>query len=111
METNKVVEIKSTEDFYAILKALPDKYFIVDFNAEWCGPCKRIKPQFHELAHNNPKIGFLSVDVDKVSELAEDYEVTAMPTFIILLGDKIKGRIIGANIEQVSKVVNQISTL
>ena len=109
METNKVVEIKSSDDFYSILKALPNKYFVVDFNADWCGPCQRIKSDFHELAHNNPHIGFLSVNIDNVSEVGEDYEITALPTFLVLMRQEIQEKVVGADIKKLTEVVNKIN--
>ena len=60
-------------------------HLAIDFNAVWCGPCKRFAPQFEELAETYEKhIHFLSVDVDKVPELAARYKVSALPTFMLL---------------------------
>ena len=54
---------------------------IVDYSAEWCGPCKIIGPYFSELADKNPSLLFVNVDVDDMDSIASENGITAMPTF------------------------------
>lgn len=71
---------------------------VIDFNATWCGPCKKMKPIFERLAKEfKGKYNFVSIDIDKFQEIAEKYKIQAVPTFIILDEDGIEvNRITGA---------------
>jgi len=57
---------------------------IIDFTASWCGPCKRIAPHFKKFESDYPNITFFKIDVDEYRELAEQFKISAMPTFVIL---------------------------
>ena len=107
MQTNKVIEIQTIEEFNKYINT-PNKLFVIDFNADWCGPCQRIKPDFHELAHNNINIGFLSINVDKVSEVSDYLEISMLPTFVYIKDNKVLGKVIGADIDNVSKQLEQL---
>ncbi|MDE5650989.1 MAG: hypothetical protein K2I35_08305 [Duncaniella sp.] len=66
-------------------KALPT---IIDFNATWCGPCRRFAPIFEEAAKEyKGKAIFMSVDVDNSPVAAQQFEVSAIPQVSILLPD------------------------
>lgn len=56
---------------------------LVDFYANWCGPCKMLSPIIHELSEEITDIKFLKVDIDEESELAEKYDVMSIPTIIL----------------------------
>jgi thioredoxin 1 len=78
---------------------------LVDFWAEWCGPCKMISPLLDQIADANVgKVTICKVDVDKNQEIAAQYNVRAIPTLLIFQGGKIKDQIVGmtskANLEQ-----------
>ncbi|MFM2000546.1 MAG: hypothetical protein RL204_2493 [Bacteroidota bacterium] len=62
-----------------------DKPMFIDFNATWCGPCKLMKPMFEELAiQYQGKVNFISIDTDKNPEIADQYGVTSIPTFVLV---------------------------
>lgn len=57
---------------------------LVDFYAEWCGPCKMMKPRLLDVAERmSGKAKIIEIDVDKEKELAERYRIQSVPTFII----------------------------
>ena len=61
---------------------------IIDFNADWCGPCQRFKPVFHSAAKTNKKKAiFVSVNVDKNPKTAEKFGVRGIPQITILYPD------------------------
>lgn len=65
-----------------------DNPVIIDFNATWCGPCQAFKPNYHNVARKYAdRATFYSVDVDNHGELAAHYNVTSIPTVIILKAD------------------------
>ena len=74
------------------------KITIVDFYADWCGPCRRIGPVLEQIAAANPNIALQKVNVDKHPDLAKEYHATAIPHIIIY--DRNGGEVdtvIGAN--------------
>ncbi|GBG28778.1 Thioredoxin [Hondaea fermentalgiana] len=78
---------------------------LVDFHAEWCGPCKMIAPKVKELAKENPSIFFCKVDVDEAEETAANLKITAMPTFIAFKsGTEIK-RVLGASEDKIKEAI------
>ena len=71
------MDITSVDEF----KKLTSGTAVVDFHAQWCGPCKAIAPFFDQLAKKNPKIKFGRCDVDAARDVAQMRGITAMPTF------------------------------
>lgn len=65
-----------------------DKPVLVDFYAEWCGPCKKLGPVLEDFAKDHPEIRVVKVDVDKNSELTSRYGVQSMPTLIVFRDGK-----------------------
>ncbi len=89
-----VAEPQENYDDGTVLTAMVSngKPSIVDFTATWCGPCQRMKPVFHSLAKEfNDKYNFISIDIDENQELANKYQIQAVPTFVFLDADGKEG--------------------
>jgi thioredoxin 1 len=70
---------------------------LVDFWAEWCGPCKMISPVLDEIAADHPgKLRIGKVNIDENLELARRFDVMSIPTMILFKDGEMQLRIIGA---------------
>jgi thioredoxin 1 len=70
---------------------------LVDFWAEWCGPCKMIAPVLDELATEyNGKVKIAKVNIDENQNLAAQYRVTAIPTLLVFKGGQVMEQMVGA---------------
>ena len=78
---------------------------LVDFSAQWCGPCKAIFPVLTKLAAANEEITFVKIDVDEHPDVAQQYGVTAMPTFMLFKAGEKKGEMKGANASGLKNLV------
>lgn len=69
----------------------------VDFYATWCGPCKMIAPYLDKFSGMHTNIDFYKLDVDELTDVARDYGISAMPTFLVFKHGKVVNKIVGAN--------------
>lgn len=77
---------------------------LVDFFAEWCGPCKMVGPVLEELSQEmQGKVKFVKVDVDRNDELSELYGITNIPSMLILKDGKKEEMIVGFKPKQILK--------
>jgi thioredoxin 1 len=72
---------------------------LVDFNAEWCGPCKMLKPIIDELAEERTDLKIVSINIDDEDELSEDYSVFSIPCLVLF----DKGKELKRNVGLMSK--------
>ena len=63
-------------------KATKEGITIVDFYANWCGPCRMLSPVLEELEEENDNISIAKVDVDEARELAMKYKISAIPALL-----------------------------
>ena len=63
---------------------------LVDFYADWCGPCKAMDPVIREVAQTiKDKVRVVKVNVDKQTQTAQEYQISGIPTFIIFHRGKV----------------------
>ena len=110
------LEIANTQAWNTSLRTATStgETVIVDFHADWCGPCKTIAPKYTALADANPHIRFLRVNVDKQTSIASKYQcvcwflkitkmltsvyrIKSMPTFLAIKKGKVVEQVCDCN--------------
>jgi thioredoxin 1 len=86
------------------------KVLIAYFYADWCGPCKQIKPKIEQLSQNySDRIEIVKINVDDAYDIVNTYKISAMPTFMFFKNGNIyEKRVIGANFVELVNVLNNI---
>jgi len=69
---------------------------VVDFYADWCGPCKRLAPTFSKLSGEMSNVTFVKVDIDNARQVAKQYNISSIPAIIVLKDGKEVRRNVGA---------------
>lgn len=77
-----------------------EKTVLLDFYADWCGPCRMVSPIVEEIANENPNILVCKINVDNEQELALDFDVTSIPTLVVMKDGKIINQSVGASPKQ-----------
>lgn len=85
---------------------------VVDFYAEWCGPCKMLSPVFQEVETNLSNIAsFMKVNIDNHIDIAQEYQISTIPTILVFKNGNVEERMVGFNSKEVieskiKKVIN-----
>ena len=69
---------------------------LLDFYADWCGPCKMMSPVVEEVSDEMPDVKVCKINIDEEMDLAQRFGVMSIPTFISFNGGEIRGKQIGA---------------
>ena len=91
------MENVTTERFKEL--QLEGKKIMVDFFAEWCGPCKQLIPRLEKIEKEYPNISFIKINVDDNMDAALDLGIRSVPTVIVYDGEKLVNRSQGAQPE------------
>lgn len=75
-------------------KELNDEYVLLDFYADWCGPCKMIAPFLSDISEEIKNVSFKKINIDENNDIATEYNVMSIPTLILFKkGREVKRRI------------------
>ena len=73
-----------------------DKPVLIDFYADWCGPCRMVAPILHEIAEERPDIVVAKINVDNEEELAMQFGVYSIPTLVVMKNGEVIKQASGA---------------
>lgn len=89
----EILKVTSSNFEGEVLKS--EKTVLIDFYADWCGPCKMISPIVEAVAKENKDIKVVKVNVDDAQDLAIKYEVMSIPTLVVIKNGQEINRLIG----------------
>ena len=95
--TMEVMKVTSSNFEEEVLNS--DKTVLIDFYADWCGPCKMFSPIVESVAEENEDIKVVKIDVDNAQDLAIKYQVMSIPTIVVIKN----GQEVNRNVGVVSK--------
>lgn len=75
---------------------LSDKPVLLDFYADWCGPCRMVAPAVHEIAEENTHIKVGKINVDEQPELAVRFQVSSIPLLVVMQDGVVVNQALGA---------------
>lgn len=101
------VNLLSTNEFDTKIES--SHLTVVDFYADWCGPCKKFSPVFDKLAATYPNVNFCKVNVDELDEVATRYNIRSIPCFHFFKKGNNLTNLVGANEEKLVKLIEQYS--
>ncbi len=88
-----VLSVNKT-NFDVILNS--DKPVLLDFYAEWCGPCRMVSPLVDQIAQENPQYLICKINVDEEPELAQKFSVMTIPTLVVIKNGEVVNQSSGA---------------
>ena len=97
--------INSEQELEKEHQASNSKITVLDFYADWCGPCKMLTPVFEELSNKyKDRINIFKVNVDEAEKLCQEHDISCMPTIVFIVNNKVieSLRIEGYNKEQLN---------
>ncbi len=82
------------EESFAKIKE-SGKKALIDFYADWCGPCKMLAPILHEISEENPDLIIAKINVDDSTSLAIQYGIQSIPTMLVMENGEIVNKAVG----------------
>lgn len=102
--SENVLEVTSENFEKEVLES--EKTVLVDFYAEWCGPCKRLSPIVEEVAKEEEEVKFIKMNIDNCEDIAIEYQVMSIPTLVVMKNGKEANRSVGLiDKEQVKELI------
>ena len=94
-EEDEMEILKVTSENFESEVLQSDKPVLIDFYADWCGPCKMLSPIVDEVAEENTDIKVVKINVDNAQDLAMKYQVMSIPTLVVIKDGREVNRSVG----------------
>ncbi|KAL5725050.1 hypothetical protein ACHQM5_008237 [Ranunculus cassubicifolius] len=106
-ESSKVVAFHNSEEWKTHFATIKDSsnLTVIDFTATWCGPCRIIAPVFAKFSNTFPHVSFVKIDVDELADVAKEFQVQAMPTFLLIKNGKPVDKVVGAKKDELQRKI------
>ncbi|CCU78766.1 unnamed protein product [Blumeria hordei] len=82
---------------------------VVQFTADWCGPCKTIAPKLQELSEEFKNIHFTSANVDHSLDLCAEFNIKSIPSFIAVKNGNKNGHIVGGSYSSLRQIIEDLA--
>lgn len=105
---SEILHIENHNEFKTYINS--GRSILVDFYAEWCGPCKLLAPRLEELRFKYPNVLIIKVDVDKAEEICNEYSITSMPTVIGFNNRNIIETVFGFNDTKITELMEKLES-
>lgn len=92
-ENMSVLDVTSNNFEEEVLKS--DKPVLIDFYADWCGPCKMLSPIVDEVANENDDVKVCRINIDNEQDLAVEYGIMSIPTLVVIKNGEETNRSVG----------------
>lgn len=89
-----VIKVNKNDFENEVMKS--EKTVLVDFYADWCGPCRMVSPIVDQIAEEHPEYKVVKVNVDEEGELAEAFDVMSIPTLVVIKDGEVANQVTGA---------------
>lgn len=101
--------IKITDENFEEEVLKSDKLVLVDFYADWCGPCRALAPTIEKLSEEVQDIVVGKINVDDNQETTIKYEITSIPTIIIFKQGEVQREIVGMrDLQELKEIIEKI---
>lgn len=104
-----IYEVESIEMLNKVIQACEEvnKFLVIKAEASWCGPCKAVKPKYQKMAETYQNTVFVTFDVDVAEDIAEELQIGAMPTFVVVKNKKILRKVEGTDLLSVQVILDE----
>ncbi|KJV56349.1 thioredoxin [Orientia chuto str. Dubai] len=99
--TKNIIEINDEENFKQEVLLSKNKLILVDFYADWCGPCRQLSPILVEISEElSDKIKIVKINIEKNVQVATDFKIQSIPTLILFSNGDAVSREVGGKSKQ-----------
>ncbi len=99
--------LESNDDYNQLIQT-DTRLIVLDFTAVWCGACSVLAPELDKLQeHYQNQVVFYKVDVDNLQEVADAYQVAALPTIVFVKNKQIRGQVVGAKMHSIMELIEK----
>lgn len=102
-----VQQVQSDEEFGPVVNGAGGKLVVIDFYADWCGPCKAIAPYFEELSNTYTDAVFVKVNTQTCDKIAESFRVKGIPYFVLMRKGTMVDTLTGANRDELKAKIEK----